>query len=219
MRAGLLIASGRDCHIFDAGDGKVIRRARDGRSLEREASVMRHARRHGFPAPEVYDADGPDILMERIDGISLVQDAALHPDRMAEYGTLLADLLGRLAKIRAPGWLPAADGCPGSGLLHLDLHPANVLRTADGPRVIDWATAARGAPSADAACTWLVLATAPIDDPALERRRPEMLAAFLDGVDVAAARPYLQVLGESRREHEHTDAAERTRIDHLLATT
>ncbi|WP_181019819.1 phosphotransferase [Nonomuraea typhae] len=216
MQAGNLIASGRDCHILCAGAGKVIRRARDGRSLEREASIMRHARRHGFPAPEVYDADGPDILMERVDGVSIADDARAHPDRLLEYGRLLAGLLGRLGTVRAPGWLPAADGCPGNRLLHLDLHPANVLLTADGPQVIDWADAARGAAAADVAATWLVLAAAPLD-PALEPMRAGMIDAFLERVDAESARRYLPALARRRRDHKHTGDEERARIDAILA--
>ncbi|MFI6537576.1 phosphotransferase [Nonomuraea sp. NPDC050547] len=215
MHAGNLIASGRDCHILASGSGKVIRRARDGRSLEREASIMRHARRHGFPAPEVYDADGPDILMEHLDGVSVADDARAHPNHLPGHGSLLAGLLTRLGAIRAPGWLPAADGCPGNRLLHLDLHPANVLLTADGPTVIDWADAARGAAAADVASTWIVLASAPLD-PALEELRPDLLAAFLDHVDTDAARRYLPVLGSRRRDHEHTGEAEGARITALL---
>jgi Ser/Thr protein kinase RdoA (MazF antagonist) len=32
---------------------------------------------------------------------------------------------------------------PGDGLCHTDLHPGNVIMTADGPRIIDWACALR----------------------------------------------------------------------------
>ncbi|GAA0440472.1 hypothetical protein Acor_12690 [Acrocarpospora corrugata] len=215
MRVGRLIGSGRDCDIYEAGAGKVIRRSKNGRSLEREASVMRHAARGGFPAPRVYDAEGPDILMERIDGPSLFQSAAAHPCRRSEHGALLADLLGKLSVLRAPGWLPAV--CGGGQLLHLDLHPHNVLLTRDGPKVIDWATAGRGASAADVASTWLALASAPLTDPDLRHGRAVMLAAFLDRVDREAARPYLNVMAERRRTDRNADNAETAGIDRLLA--
>ncbi|GAA1007768.1 hypothetical protein Aple_071270 [Acrocarpospora pleiomorpha] len=215
MRVGCLIGSGRDCDVFEAGAGKVIRRAKDGRSLEREASVMRHARRGGFPAPEVFDADGSDILMERIDGPSLPEDAVAHPWRMSEHGALLGELLIKLSAVRAPGWLPAA--CGGGKLLHLDLHPYNVLLTHDGPRVIDWANAGRGASAADVASTWLAVASFPLRDPELRRGRPLMLAAFLDHVDREAARPYLYMMAERRRTDRNADTAETAAIDRLLA--
>ncbi|MEU8265883.1 phosphotransferase [Sphaerisporangium sp. NPDC049002] len=214
---GSLIASGRDCHIFEAGPGKVVRRARDGRNLEREASVMRHARRHGFPAPEVFDAEGPDILMERVEGANLMRDGLANPCRMEDHGRLLAGLLRRLAAVRAPGWLPAAGGCPGNSLLHLDLHPLNVLVTDDGPKVIDWANAGRGAPGADVACTWLAMATAPVTGPAEQAGRDQMLAAFLESTDREAARPYLGVLAERRLADRNTQPDEKAGIDRLVA--
>lgn len=217
MRVGSRIASGRDCHIFEAGGGKVVRRARDGRSLEREASVMRHARRNGFPAPEVFDADGPDILMERVNGPNLMQDAAGRPWLLRSYARLLAELLGRLATVPAPGWLPAVRGCLGNRLLHLDLHPLNVLVTADGPLVIDWANAGRGAPGADVANTWLTMATAVTTGPVLGRRRRLMLRTFLDGVDRQAARRYLGAMAERRSADRYVSDTERAAIDRLVA--
>ncbi|MBN1094319.1 phosphotransferase [Blastococcus sp. TML/M2B] len=45
----------------------------------------------------------------------------------------------------------------GDALLHLDLHPDNVLLTADGPVVIDWTNAARGRPEVDVADAWLAM--------------------------------------------------------------
>jgi serine/threonine protein kinase len=216
MRVGSLIAAGHDCDVYEAGAGKVVRRARDGRSLEREASVMRHARRHGFPAPEVFDADGPDILMELVDGPSVGEAASGEPGRAAEYARLMAGLLRRLAAVRAPGWLPAAPGAPGNNLLHLDLHPGNVLLTGDGPRVVDWAGAARGAPAADVACSWLLLAAAPLAGAAVEGRRL-MLEAFVENIDRDAVRPYLKVMAERRRADAHTEAAEKAAIDDLVA--
>jgi len=217
MRVGTVIASGLDCLVFEAGAGKVVKRSRDGRSLEREASVMRHARRHGFPTPEVFDTDGPDLLMERLEGPSMKALALQRPGDVAEHGRLLAELLRTLADVRAPGWLQAAEGCPGNRLLHLDLHPANVIITGDGPRVVDWANAARGAPAADVACTWLILATTAVPEARRVDWRPAMLGAFLAGSDTAAARPYLPVIAERWRTDRTIEPAEQTEIDAFLA--
>ena len=50
---------------------------------------------------------------------------------------MLADLHDRLHVIPAPDWLPVdLDG--GDRLVHLDLHPMNVMITQSGPIVIDW---------------------------------------------------------------------------------
>ena len=48
----------------------------------------------------------------------------------------------------------------GDRLVHLDLHPMNVMITPTGPIVIDWPNAARGDPLTDVAVT-LVLLTCP----------------------------------------------------------
>ncbi|MBG0813128.1 phosphotransferase [Planomonospora sp. ID82291] len=216
MHVGSLIAAGRDCEILDAGPGRVVRRSRHGRTLEREAAVMRHARRHGFPAPEVFDADGSDILMERVDGPSLLAEMVRAPGDAPRRVRVLTALLRDLAGVRAPGWLQAAPGCPGDRLLHRDLHPANVLLSADGPRVVDWADAARGAADADVACTWLLLATTPAD-PSLEAHRAAMMAAFLEDADAAAARPYLGAMADRRRADRNITDAEKAGIEDFLA--
>jgi hypothetical protein len=216
MQVGPMIAAGRDCHIFAAGAGEVVRRARDGRSLEREASIMRHARRSGFPVPEVFDADGADILMERISGVNMGQDLGRRPWRLRSHAVLLAELLRQLAAVRAPDWLPAVEGCPGTKLLHLDLHPFNVLITDDGPRVIDWANASRGAAGADLANTWLTMATAPVPGIGPRLLSRPLLKAFLDSIDRDAARPYLGAIARLRCADRNVLPAERASIDRLV---
>jgi aminoglycoside phosphotransferase (APT) family kinase protein len=63
----------------------------------------------------------------------------------------------RLHEIAAPPSLPAAG--PGDRLLHLDLHPDNVILSPSGPFVIDWTNARRGDPALDVALTWVIAAT------------------------------------------------------------
>ena len=79
-------------------------------------------------------------------------------DDAAAHAQQLADLHDRLHVIPAPDWLPAIDD--GDRLVHLDLHPMNVIMTASGPVVIDWTNAARGDPLVDVAMT-IVLLTCP----------------------------------------------------------
>lgn len=216
MRIGPMIASGRDCFIYESSPGKVIRRARDGRSLEREASIMRHARRNGFPAPDVYDAEGPDILMERIDGPSMHEDLAKNPSKLIEHAKLLAALHRQLGAVRAPGWLPAAQGPIGNSLLHLDLHPLNILVTDNGPKVIDWANAARGQAGAEVANTWLAMATVPLDEGVSAEDRELMLATFLEEIDRDAALPHLLSMARRRCADRYTLDVERERIERLI---
>src|SRR5205085_1357238 len=69
-----LLATGRDADVFDAGPGRVLRRYRNpDRSSVREAEIMRYARDQGFPVPAVFDADGPDLVMERVVGPTMTR--------------------------------------------------------------------------------------------------------------------------------------------------
>ena len=102
---------------------------------------------HGYPVPAVLSAEGPDLVMERLTGPSLL-DALLDGTYEPEpAGELIAELLTRLHAL------------PGTHLLHLDLHPGNVVLTAsEGPVVIDWQTAEEGPPGLDCAMSALILA-------------------------------------------------------------
>ncbi len=157
---GPLLASGRDGDIFEFGPGRVLRRTKKGRVIEDEARAIAYARDHGYPAPEIYDvrAGGTEIVMERLDGPLLMNLMLRRPWLMGRYARDLADLHDRLHVIPAPDWLPAIGD--GDRLVHLDLHPMNVIVTASGPVVIDWTNAARADALVDVAMT-IVLLTCP----------------------------------------------------------
>jgi len=46
---------------------------------------------------------------------------------------------------------------PGDGLCLCDLHPGNVIMTADGPRLVDWSGAVRAPAALDLACCHILL--------------------------------------------------------------
>jgi aminoglycoside phosphotransferase (APT) family kinase protein len=158
-RPGALLASGRDSDIFEYGDGLVLRRSRAGRSMATEARTMEYARQHGYPVPAIDELsdDGTNLVMERLDGSSMVAVLDKQPWTLKRHGTVLADLHERLHQIRAPDWLPAAPCGAGDRLIHLDLHPLNVMLTSKGPVVIDWPNAARGDGYTDIALTWVLV--------------------------------------------------------------
>lgn len=161
MRApGELIASGRDSDIFDCGPGLVLRRSRNGHSMEIEARTMEYVRSHGYPVPAIEEIsdDGTDLVMERVDGPSMVEAVSKQPWTMRRHGTSLGELHQRLHEIPAPDWLPDAPFGGGTELLHLDLHPLNVIVGARGPVVIDWPNARRGDGNSDVALTWVLVA-------------------------------------------------------------
>jgi aminoglycoside phosphotransferase (APT) family kinase protein len=151
------VGTGRSADVFEHGSGEVMRRYRRPRDTEREVAAMEHARANGFPAPAARALNDTEIVMERVDGPTMLTDLTLRPWRLGSHASTLAALHDRLHAIPGPPWLPAPLG-DGESLLHLDLHPDNVMLSKSGPVVIDWPNAARGPAPADIAHTWLVLA-------------------------------------------------------------
>jgi aminoglycoside phosphotransferase (APT) family kinase protein len=163
-RPGPLIGAGRTADVYAIGERRVLRRYRNGDSAEREAGVMAYLAEAGFPVPRVYDASGPDLVMERLDGRDMLADLSSRPWLVRQHAQTLAGLHDRLHAIAAPASLQARFG-PGDRILHLGLHPGNVMLTAAGPVVVDWANVAAGAPAADVAMAWLIIATSEVDAP------------------------------------------------------
>jgi aminoglycoside phosphotransferase (APT) family kinase protein len=159
---GPRVGVGRSADVYDLGHGRVLRRYNDhARSARREAEIMSWAAAHGAPVPEVFDVDGPDIVMEKVDGLTMLADLARRPWRLVRHAALLARLHGQVHAVPALDWLRAPFGA-GETLLHLDLHPENVLLSSRGPVVIDWEGAGRGPAEADVALCWLVVATSEV---------------------------------------------------------
>ena len=104
--------------------------------------------------------------MERLAGRDMLADLSGRPWLVRQHARTLAGLHDRLHAIAAPPSLRARFG-PGDQMLHLDLHPGNVMLTAAGPVVIDWSNVAAGAPAADVAMAWLIIATSEVDAPPL----------------------------------------------------
>jgi aminoglycoside phosphotransferase (APT) family kinase protein len=160
-RTGEVIASGRDGDIYEYGPGLVLRRTRDGRVIEPEARVIAYAEARGYPVPHVHDvlAGGTEIVMERLDGPMMMDVMIRKPWTISANANLLADLHDRLHEMPAPPWVTRLDG-EDDRLLHLDLHPMNVMLTSRGPVVIDWTNAAAGDPLSDVGLTYVLMTCA-----------------------------------------------------------
>jgi Ser/Thr protein kinase RdoA (MazF antagonist) len=111
------------------------------------------------------------IVLPRFDGPTLLQLLLTRAMTYEQVGALLATLYLSVHRLPPPpdivslrDWIDAAARLagdllpkhiatgvltlidrlpPGNGLCHADLHPGNVIMTADGPRIIDWACAVR----------------------------------------------------------------------------
>lgn len=140
------LGAGRAAHVFDLGDGRVLRL---GGEPAREAAVMAHARAAGYPVPEVVEVRDDGLVLELVRGPTMLADLGRRPWRLRSHARLLAALHERLHRI------DYGDG----KLLHLDLHPDNVLLGPGGPVVIDWTNARAGEPALDVALTWLIART------------------------------------------------------------
>ena len=194
--------------------------------MEVEAQAMEHARSHGYPVPAVEEitADGTELVMGRITGPSMITPLSRRPWAMKEYAAILAGLHLRLHRIPGPVWLPVAPGSAGDRIVHLDLHPLNVILSPTGPVVIDWSNAARGCADVDVAATWVLLAAAGIPGgramaALLGRLRSPFVKAFLGHFDLEAVRQELAATVEWKIHDPNMTVAEQRAMRQLVAGT
>lgn len=214
-----LIARGRDADVFDLGDGRVLRRHRDGRPATKQAELLRYVAAHGYPVPTLHDASGPDLVIEKVDGPELQQ--TVRPWNLGRVARVLAQLHRQLHALPPMPGLESRFGEPRS-LLHLDLHPRNVLLAARGPVVIDWANAANGPAQADVALMYLIGKTSRIDGPRAARpvlalARDRFLDAFVAGAADGDFASVLPLVAEFRKRDPNVTPDERAAVDRLLA--
>ncbi|MGW3014778.1 phosphotransferase [Streptomyces longwoodensis] len=171
---GPLLGSGRTADVYALDDGWVLRRDRQGYGdAAAEGAVMAYLRGHGYPVPAVRpSASRTDLVMERLDGPTMLHACVAGTLGPEEAGRTLADLLRALHAV--PG---RSD--PAARVLHLDLHPDNVVLTADGPRVIDWTNTEEGDPALDWSTSAVILAQVAVSPHPLAAPAHPMLAALL----------------------------------------
>lgn len=205
-----LLASGREADVYLRPDGLLVKRSRTGRDPAPEAELMRYLSRHGIPVPRVADASETDLVMEYVPGPRMSQEVDAKPWRAGALGRELADLHRRLDDVPAPDFLEGE-----GGLLHLDLHPGNVVLGPEGPVVVDWTSARRGDRRVDVALSWLAMAVAPLR-PFKRLARSRLLRGFLSGVDaeVRAAMPAAAAIRLARHQR---DEAEVSAVRRLVA--
>ena len=223
MEPGPLLTAGRDADIFEYGPGLVLRRSRAGRSLTEEARVMEYVRSQGYPVPGVEEVsdDGIDMVMERIEGTDMVATMTKHPWTIPRQGRVLADLHRQLHELGPPDWLHDAPVGRGDRLLHLDLHPLNVMMGPRGPVVIDWTGACRGDPAVDVALAWVLMAAGEVPTgrllgTILGRARSVLVKSFLCSFDVDVVKQSLGDVVAWKPLDPHMSVSEQDRMWQLV---
>ena len=167
-------------HVLRAGSRAVV--DRELAAVTAVSAVL--------PVPRVIGrtdfADGSAVLLEKLPGQPAADLAQARPALARAAGRACGAVHALLAEVPAPAGLRAAPNAPGGGtrraearLLHLDLHPFNVLVSEEGAvtGVLDWANAAAGDPVLDRARTWAILTL----DPAARARGAQPAWQALSG--------------------------------------
>jgi len=217
-----LLAQGRDCDVFDVGDGTVLRRSRQAYDQAPEARILAHVAEAGYPVPKVQELadDGRDLIMEKVEGPTMVQALERRPWTARAVGRQLGELHNQLHELPGPDWLPRLP--QGDRLLHFDLHPLNVILSPTGPVVIDWTNACVGESGVDVARAWALTACADTDvggiiKLALGRVRRALVAGFVDTAGRDEARAGLAYAAELTLLDPHISPVEQDRMRALVA--
>jgi tRNA A-37 threonylcarbamoyl transferase component Bud32 len=201
---GELIGKGRSADVYALDSGLVLRRYRTSQSAEAEAALMTFLFQAGYPVPEVVRADGGDLIMQRLDGRDMLADLLSRPWRVLRHASMLASLHDRLHAITAPPGLPHPFG-DGDCVMHLDLHPGNVMLTSHGPAVIDWSNVAAGPAGADVAMAYLIMASSDVD------LIPMALRPVVGGLRASLLRQFLAETHDDPKPYIPSAAAARMR--------
>jgi aminoglycoside phosphotransferase (APT) family kinase protein len=101
--------------------------------------------------PAVFSVDGRDMVMERIHGPTMSQALGEQRLRLDEAAEVMAELHRLLHAV------PSRTSDPAERILHMDIHPGNVMMGPDGPVLIDWCNVRDGPPDLDVAMSALIL--------------------------------------------------------------
>jgi len=205
LTPGALIAQGRDGDVREFGPDLVVRTSRSGSDAGAERSLMAYLHEHGYPVPRLYpQQDDRAMVMDRIHGPTMLADLTSRPWRMKRHANSLAALHERLREIPPPPGMRRLGA--GDSILHLDLHPNNVLISDVGPVVIDWVNAAIGPADLDTALTWVILKTGPVTGNFVAR-------AIGAGFRESFAKMFERAVGEQRIRANAAAAAELRLLD------
>lgn len=176
---------------------------------------MSFMRDQGYPVPAVEELsdDGFELVMERIEGMTMVEAIGKAPWTVRRQAATLADLHRRLHEIEAPDFLPASPAGMGTQVLHLDLHPLNVMVGPKGVFVIDWPNAHRGDPNVDVGLAWVLMAAGQIPGGGPKAKllsfgRSLLVNGFLSHFDRPSVTRWLRQIVEIKAQDPHMSETE-----------
>ena len=184
------LAAGRTAEIYAWGEKQVVKLYHPWVGMADAETERRHASAAyslGLPVPAVGDIVRQDgrigLVLERIEGPSMMNMLEREPDSLETFAHQLAELHIALHQRTPPAELPlqadrlehriarsqllspadrdaalaALSRMPrDERLCHGDFHPGNIIQTTRGWIIIDWIDATRGRPAADIARTSLL---------------------------------------------------------------
>jgi Ser/Thr protein kinase RdoA (MazF antagonist) len=178
---------------------KLLRDGFDPSMIDVEAARTAAANAAGAPTAVSHgtvDIGGRrGVVFGRVEGELLLDEAVGEPFRLRSWGKKLGDIHAEVLSHTSPDLPPLKDVLAeridmtdlppahkaaakerlsilpeSAAVLHGDFHPGNVILTDDGPVLIDWIDATRGAPAADIARTLWLLSPATVSDGVANRR-------------------------------------------------
>ena len=180
---------------------------------------MEYVRSEGYPVPAVEEvsSDGSELVMERIEGTDMGRTMTKRPWTIPRQGRALADLHRRLHELSAPDWLRDSPVGRGDRMLHLDLHPLNVMVGPRGPVVIDWVNACRGDPAVDVALAWVLMVAGEVRTGRLVgmiegRARVVLVKSFLSSFDLDVVKKSLSDVVAWKISDPHMSVSEQDRM-------
>lgn len=176
---------------------------------------MECARAAGLPVPEVHEVASGHMVLDRVEGPTMFEALLADPSSAASHAATLAELHHLVGAVAAPPDLRTEVG-DGDALLHLDLHPGNVI-LGSVPTIIDWTNAARGPAGADPATCWLLLRVVSLDDLGIGPTQvADFVEAFLGSFDREALTAHLPAVARVRLRDPNMSADERDRISRFV---
>ena len=171
---------------------------------EREAAYASIAYDAGVNTPAVIDTiiieNRQGIIFERVHGVTMLETIEANPQQLISYARILAELQvdmhtrsvsklplqcqqlqhkiqsrsGLAEEIKATLLEDLNQLQDDNAICHGDIHPENVLLTAEEPVIIDWVDATQGSPLVDVARTSLLLRVGDLPPSMNERRRQKV---------------------------------------------